>query len=713
MDKSRTANVKVCIRVRPTRPQVGETSDGWIVTDRSITERANPDNMYTFDHVFGSESTTRDIYTKVIRDEIVRQALLGFNGTVFAYGQTGSGKSFTMLGDGTPHGIVPYIATDLFRAIGEDSSRDYLVILSILEIYNEKVRDLLVPEGTDPAGEPHIRESSTRGVYVDNCAKVLVSSMEQLMSLVNTHLEERRATGATAMNEHSSRSHCIVRLDIESYERDTPPADAKPGQHLFSYRSVQDRVRELSVDARGFIQNAVEPSAGFVVRLSHLNMVDLAGSERVGKAQTQGQRKVEGANINKSLSELSLVISKLTDPEPAARLHIPYRNSKLTRILQTALGGNSCTAIICTLSPAELQMEESRSTLQFAKRAKSIKQQIWANEVGDEKGKVVALQGQVSNLKRRVVDFTWRYCAAMLRLQKYKSQRDGETQDVRLKLVSAETENSKLRQQIQALQASLRDFRSDQQNSALVTELQKQVADLQEERRRLRDDNEEQEHLLNELEQVHDEDQAKLQSMAAQLAAKEKRVVSLEKQVREMESELEQATSTMEEKDRQLDQAAVQMEREARKLKAAEEESSALSEEISRLRRGTSRQAYHDDRPAVSVKGLDLSDDGPRVRVKGLDATGESSSRIAELEDQLRQRDAQRDLIIDTKLKKMQDLVVRFHQANSILKQNLTQVCEENRHLKELAYKDGKKGKKIPLAPETPTTGIRQPLRLP
>ncbi|ORY05417.1 kinesin-domain-containing protein [Basidiobolus meristosporus CBS 931.73] len=274
----------------------------------------------------------------------------GVNGTIFAYGQTSSGKTFTMHGTKEEPGIIPMAIEDIFRYILETPDREFLLRVSYLEIYNEVIKDLLNPENENL----NIRQDPTRGVFVGKLTEAIVLSPEEVIQLMKKG-ESNRHVGETNMNERSSRSHTIFRMVIESRER--------------SKESKRDS----------------QSNVGGAVKVSSLNLVDLAGSERVGQTGAEGIRLKEGGHINKSLLALGTVIAKLAEQEND-RGHIPYRDSKLTRILQPSLGGNARTAIICAITTASNFYEETTSTLKFASRAKTISNKPEVNEVlTDEK----------------------------------------------------------------------------------------------------------------------------------------------------------------------------------------------------------------------------------------------------------------------------------------------------------------------------------------
>ncbi|CAM6086375.1 unnamed protein product [Calypogeia fissa] len=299
---------------------------------------------YSFDHVFGTDAKNGDVYDGLAKG-VIMSSLDGFNGTVFAYGQTSSGKTYTMKGTPTDPGIIRLAVHDVFGHIRQmTDNREFLIRVSYMEIYNEEINDLFAPENR----RLRIHENLEKGIFVAGLREEIVDSPEQVFNLLEFG-ENHRHFGETNMNLYSSRSHTIFRMVIES--RDASQDGCEP---------------DVACDA---------------VRVSCLNMVDLAGSERIMKTGAGGVRLKEGTHINKSLLTLGTVINKLSDGTGKQGGHIPYRDSKLTRILQPALGGNAKTAMICTITPDEIHIDETRGTLQFASRAKRVSTCAQVNEI--------------------------------------------------------------------------------------------------------------------------------------------------------------------------------------------------------------------------------------------------------------------------------------------------------------------------------------------
>ncbi|GMY19366.1 kinesin-like protein kin-7o [Fagus crenata] len=320
--------IHVAVRSRPL-PQDDAKTSPWRISGNSIFF-TNHSSKFEFDRIFGDDCNNFEVYQACTK-EIVNAAVRGFNGTVFAYGQTNSGKTYTMRGSGTEPGVIPLSVRDLFKTIQQDVDREFLLRMSYMEIYNEEINDLLAPEHR----KLQIHESLERGIYVAGLREEIVASPEQVLDLMEFG-ESHRHIGETNMNLYSSRSHTIFRMIIESRDKS------------------EDEDIGSSVDA---------------VRVSVLNLVDLAGSERAAKTGAEGVRLKEGSHINKSLMTLGTVIKKLSEGAESQGGHVPYRDSKLTRILQPALGGNSNTAIICNITLAQIHADETKSSLQFASRA--------------------------------------------------------------------------------------------------------------------------------------------------------------------------------------------------------------------------------------------------------------------------------------------------------------------------------------------------------
>ncbi|XP_030803049.1 centromere-associated protein E isoform X1 [Camarhynchus parvulus] len=353
--------VTVCVRVRPliARENASDkVSLHWRSENNTVSDVSGT-KTFTYDRVFHSSDNTQQLYDGVAVP-IIQSAVRGYNGTIFAYGQTASGKTYTMMGNEDSVGIIPKAIQHVFKIICEIPDREFLLRVSYMEIYNETITDLLCDNRKKkPLG---IREDVNRNTYVEDLIEEVVVAPEQVMEWIRKG-ERNRHYGETKMNEHSSRSHTIFRMIIESRER-SDPANA---------------------------------NCDGAVMVSHLNLVDLAGSERASQTGSEGVRLKEGCNINRSLFILGQVIKKLCD-DPSG--FINYRDSKLTRILQNSLGGNAKTVIICTITP--VSFDETLSTLQFANTAKGMKNTPKVNEVLDDDALLKRYRKEILDLKKQL-----------------------------------------------------------------------------------------------------------------------------------------------------------------------------------------------------------------------------------------------------------------------------------------------------------------------
>ncbi|GAB4859030.1 hypothetical protein Ancab_010498 [Ancistrocladus abbreviatus] len=369
-------NVQVLIRVRPLNT-MEKVSQGYgrclrQESAQTLVWLGHPETRFTFDHIAG-EMITQEKLFRVAGLPMVENCMSGYNSCIFAYGQTGSGKTYTMMGEihgiegrlAEDCGITPRIFEYLFTRIKaeEEGQRDgkltYSCKCSFLEIYNEQITDLIEPSSTNL----QLREDLKKGVYVENLTEYNVRTVDDVLQLLLQGAANRKIA-ATHMNRESSRSHSVFTCIIESHwEKD----------------SLTHR------------------------RFGRLNLVDLAGSERQKSSGAEGDRLKEAANINKSLSTLGLVIMSLVDVVHGKHRHVPYRDSKLTFLLQDSLGGNSKTTIIANVSPSLCSASETLSTLRFAQRAKLIQNNAKVNE--DASGDVTALQQEIIQLKDQLSFF--------------------------------------------------------------------------------------------------------------------------------------------------------------------------------------------------------------------------------------------------------------------------------------------------------------------
>jgi kinesin family protein 5 len=359
-------NVKVYTRFRPfnkRETELGGDSSGYLGIDTvQHTVKLNDPGghgggaTFTVDHVFDQTAEQEAVYDVVARPT-VGDVFEGFNGTIFAYGQTGSGKTHTMMGyvegDGSLAGLIPRASEQIFNTIASEvRGITFEVSVSYIEVYREVIRDLLDPSKVNL----RVRESPAKGVYVDGMTQEFVTCEEEVLQVLAIG-DESRAVAATNMNATSSRSHSILIVQVHQ-------------------------------------KNEEDGSS----RKAQLNLVDLAGSEKISKTGATGDTLEEAKKINQSLSALSNVIKGLAD----GKEHVPYRDSKLTRILQSSLGGNTKTSLITAASPHPDNAAETLSTLRFGQRAKTIKTRVKANEQrsAEELAKIVEkLQVELAQLR--------------------------------------------------------------------------------------------------------------------------------------------------------------------------------------------------------------------------------------------------------------------------------------------------------------------------
>uniref|UniRef100_A0A3B3CZU6 plus-end-directed kinesin ATPase n=1 Tax=Oryzias melastigma TaxID=30732 RepID=A0A3B3CZU6_ORYME len=372
------ASVKVAVRVRPFNSRETSKDSKCIIqmqgnTTTILNPKApkEPAKTFSFDYSYWSHTTPEDpcfasqnrVYNDIGK-EMLEHAFEGYNVCIFAYGQTGAGKSYTMMGkqEEGQEGIIPMLCEDLFEKINEDSNKEelsYSVEVSYMEIYCERVRDLLNPKNK---GNLRVREHPLLGPYVEDLSKLAVTSYTDIADLMDAG-NKARTVAATNMNETSSRSHAVFTI-------------------VFTQRK-HDNETDLSTE-----------------KVSKISLVDLAGSERADSTGAKGTRLKEGANINKSLTTLGKVISALAEVSKKKKKSdfIPYRDSVLTWLLRENLGGNSRTAMVAALSPADINYDETLSTLRYADRAKNIKCNAVINE--DPNNKLVRdLKDEVARLK--------------------------------------------------------------------------------------------------------------------------------------------------------------------------------------------------------------------------------------------------------------------------------------------------------------------------
>uniref|UniRef100_A0ACB8F9B3 Uncharacterized protein n=2 Tax=Sphaerodactylus townsendi TaxID=933632 RepID=A0ACB8F9B3_9SAUR len=355
----RKANSYSVVECENARKEVVVRAGG--ITDKTARK------TYTFDMVFGAQTKQIDVYRSVMCP-ILDEVLMGYNCTVFAYGQTGTGKTFTMEGERSPNeeytweedplaGIIPRTLHQIFEKLGE-SGTEFSLKVSLLEIYNEELFDLLNPspdvgEKLQMFDDPR----NKRGVIIKGLEEITVHNKDEVYQILERGAA-KRTTAATNMNQYSSRSHSVF--------------------------SVTLHMKETTIDGEE------------LVKIGKLNLVDLAGSENIGRSGAVDKRAREAGNINQSLLTLGRVITALVERTP----HIPYRESKLTRILQDSLGGRTKTCIIATVSPASANLEETLSTLEYAHRAKNIMNKPEVNQKLTKRALIKEYTEEIERLKR-------------------------------------------------------------------------------------------------------------------------------------------------------------------------------------------------------------------------------------------------------------------------------------------------------------------------
>uniref|UniRef100_A0AC35TQG5 Kinesin motor domain-containing protein n=1 Tax=Rhabditophanes sp. KR3021 TaxID=114890 RepID=A0AC35TQG5_9BILA len=533
-------SIQVACRIRPLNEVEKRNNYGFVPKFPTKDSIVVGGKTYNFDRVFDPSCTQEAVYLGSAY-HIVRDVLSGYNGTVFAYGQTSSGKTHTMEGiidNREMQGIIPRIINDIFTHIYNMDQEDleFHIKVSYYEIYNEKIRDLLDPSKTNLA----IHEDKNRVPYVKGATEHFVTNADEVLQAIEEG-KNNRMVAVTNMNEHSSRSHSVFLIQVDQENKTTS--------------------KKLS---------------------GKLYLVDLAGSEKVSKTGAEGAVLEEAKNINKSLSALGNVISALAE---GTKSHVPYRDSKLTRILQESLGGNSRTVIVICASPASFNEGETKSTLLFGQRAKTIKNVVvineelsadeWRRRYEKEKEKVSRLKGYLALLEmevkrwrggERVPESEWiqtligdigpggdigsstmtpSLSEAMMTSMMDKSMVVGRvlpggetgpiTDEERRKY---EEERSKLYQQL--------DDKDDeiQQQSQLGERLKQQIAEHEELIKSLKVDYE---NALKELTAAQDENESSKDESKEVMAALEEVVVALEQKTVENESKTKEAESLSDE----------------------------------------------------------------------------------------------------------------------------------------------------------------------
>ncbi|KAI9032872.1 P-loop containing nucleoside triphosphate hydrolase protein [Phycomyces nitens] len=475
-DGQQTAAIQVALRIRPltgrdrAQPRFANLAQDDVLKVHESTVQVVPHNkLFTFDYVFGPDSTQNEIFS-ALGERLIQKFVDGYNVTILAYGQTSSGKTYTM---GTAQhsgrynaeeeGIVPRAMAQLFDILHQTDSAiirpvsptssvsssttattlskgrlrplsrisktpristpspspapplpslkpKYTVKVSFVEIYNEELIDLLNSSAPGETPPVTIREDSKGHIYWTGVKEVVVHSTDDVLFYLEQGTQNR-ATGSTDMNEKSSRSHAIFSVSLRQ-EKWMPSQTSGLSQANLSRaasptpsRSTGSRQRPpSSLNVRPSLNDLRQPEEGdWIITSSKFNFVDLAGSERLKRTAAEGDRRKEGININAGLLALGNVISALGDSSKRST-HIPYRDSKLTRLLQDSLGGSATTLMIACASPVEYNLSETLNTLQYANRARNIKNRIERNEVEEwmTTDNIELLRGMIGKLRQEV-----------------------------------------------------------------------------------------------------------------------------------------------------------------------------------------------------------------------------------------------------------------------------------------------------------------------
>jgi len=381
--KEKNQNIQVAVRCRPRNQQESKAGSPNVVEccsdkrevhvkqDLSYLDRGNK-KTFVFDRVFGPDSKQIDVYKSVVQPAI-DEVLTGYNCTIFAYGQTGTGKTFTMEGERTPGdkytwqddplaGIVPRAMHHLFEKLPQqEDCAEFSARVSFLEIYNEELFDLLGSNSLENQRLRIFEDSAKKGsVVIQGIEEVIVHDRSEVFEILEKGAQKRQ-TAATLLNAHSSRSHTLF--------------------------SVTIHMKENNINGEEFLKTG------------KLNLVDLAGSENIGRSGAVDKRAREAGTINQSLLTLGRVITALVERAP----HVPYRESKLTRLLQDSLGGRTKTSIIATISPAACNLEETLSTLDYAHRAKNILNKPEINQKLTKKALIKEYTEEIERLKKDLI----------------------------------------------------------------------------------------------------------------------------------------------------------------------------------------------------------------------------------------------------------------------------------------------------------------------
>ena len=368
--------ILVAVRCRPLTEREKEIStketiqiiDNKVIKLKDPNGFLNPNNkrgkeqILEFDYAFNNNDS-QEIIFNCTTQPLIEGIINGFNATVFAYGATGAGKTYTMLGDDENPGIMSLTFGELFKKIKNLPDREYVIKLCYLEIYNENIKDLLI--NNSPNLE--LREDPNKGLIINGITEIITNSGEHILSILKKG-NKNRTTEATNINQTSSRSHAILQIIVSYKEKD---------------KNINNNNK---------------------IKYGKLSLIDLAGSERASATKNRGMRLIEGANINKSLLALGNCINALCESNlKGTKPHIPYRDSKLTRLLKDSLGGNSRTVMIANVSPFIYSFDDTYNTLNYADRAKHIKTRVKTNIVNNKNANVNNYLDVIKHLQNKVI----------------------------------------------------------------------------------------------------------------------------------------------------------------------------------------------------------------------------------------------------------------------------------------------------------------------
>ncbi|KAF6747436.1 kinesin-like protein [Ephemerocybe angulata] len=417
-DHGKDDKVMVSVRIRPTDQHnawIPVQSEGGIKLDPNYAKSttATSTTSFNFDAVL-TGTPNKPIYTTVARSH-VHAAMDGYNAVIFAYGQTASGKTFTLSGNVDEPGIIPRSMKDVFGFIKRTPTREYLLRCSYLEIYNENIHDLLAPPSTAAANPVQIQGGNGSDLILTPLREEVITSLKGVKEVLKRG-ESNRRTACTDWNDRSSRSHSVFRLVIESRERGSGAAYEEDEALSTGRATTPNPMNGRHTPGLGGRQTPglsgrntpglggpkLQARGGRSVQTSVLSLIDLAGSE---KATSDKERTREGKYINTSLLTLGTVIGTLADNSAKKKTdHVPFRNSKLTRLLQPSLSGNARISVICTINPDPSAIAESTSTLLFAKRIKNVKLNAQKKEVVDTDALIERYRKEIEDLKNRLAE---------------------------------------------------------------------------------------------------------------------------------------------------------------------------------------------------------------------------------------------------------------------------------------------------------------------